>query len=117
KEGIKFKIEKFDNASKDLDKLLGSQIINKSKKGLGHSVVPPPHPLIYNRPKKLDLSYSSLDDFKEPEFKGYGSEDSKKESNVVFDKKSDNSKENSNNSFVMYNKACFICGSFNHVQA
>ncbi|GJW76733.1 hypothetical protein Tco_0138415 [Tanacetum coccineum] len=166
KEGIEIKIEKFDKASKDLDKL----------------------------PKKLDFSYSSLDEFKEPEFKGYGSEDSKKESNVVCDKKSDNSKENSKNSlvkeqvskdtssfvesslnvdketifpvdkkvesvnpkdhekpvkksvryaemyrsqtprgnqrnwngqksnqlgsdFVMYNKACFICGSFNHVQA
>ncbi|GKF58205.1 hypothetical protein Tco_0171742, partial [Tanacetum coccineum] len=32
-------------------------------------------PLIYNRPKKLDLSYSGLDEFKEPEFKSYGSED------------------------------------------
>ncbi|GJY32313.1 putative ribonuclease H-like domain-containing protein, partial [Tanacetum coccineum] len=58
KDGIKFKIEKFDNASKDLDQLLGTQITDKSKKGLGYSVVPPPHPLIYNRPKKLDMSYS-----------------------------------------------------------
>ncbi|GJX66932.1 putative ribonuclease H-like domain-containing protein [Tanacetum coccineum] len=100
KEGIEFKIEKFDKASKDLDKLLESQITDKSKKGLGYSVVPPPHPLIYNRPKKLDLSYSGLDEFKEPEFKGYGYEDSKKESNVVCDKKSDDSKENSDNSLV-----------------
>ncbi|GJZ85920.1 putative ribonuclease H-like domain-containing protein [Tanacetum coccineum] len=73
KEGIEFKIKKFDKASKDLEKLLGSQITDKSKKGLGYSAVPPPHPLIYNKPKKLDLSYSSLDEFKEPEFKGYGS--------------------------------------------
>ncbi|GKF21574.1 putative ribonuclease H-like domain-containing protein, partial [Tanacetum coccineum] len=73
KEGIEFKIKKFDKASKDLDKLLGSQITDESKKGLGYNVVPPPHPLIYNRPKKLDLSYSGLDEFKEPEFKGYGS--------------------------------------------
>ncbi|GKF23409.1 hypothetical protein Tco_0075731 [Tanacetum coccineum] len=56
-----------------VDKLLGSQITDKSKKGLGYSVVPPPHHLIYNRPKNLDLSYSGLDEFKEPEFKGYGS--------------------------------------------
>ncbi|GKB90270.1 ribonuclease H-like domain-containing protein, partial [Tanacetum coccineum] len=187
KEGIKFKIEKFYKASKDLDKLLGSRITDKSKKGLGYNVVPPPHPLIYNRPKKLDLSYSGLDEFKEPEFKAYGS-------NVVCDKKLDDSKENSDDSlvkeqvskdtssfvesslnvdketvfpvdkkvefckpknhekpakklvryaemyrsqtpkgnqrnwngqksnqlgtdFVMYNKACFICGSFDHVQA
>ncbi|GJR26986.1 ribonuclease H-like domain-containing protein [Tanacetum coccineum] len=62
-------------ALKDLDNLLGSQITDKSKKGLGYNVVPPPHLLIYNRPKKLDLSYSGLDEFKEPEFKAYGSED------------------------------------------
>ncbi|GJT16678.1 putative ribonuclease H-like domain-containing protein [Tanacetum coccineum] len=160
----------------------------------GIDLVPPPHPLIYNKPKKLDLSYSGLDEFKEHEFKGYGPENSKQESNIVCDKKSDDSKENSDNSlvkeqvskdtssfvesslnvdketifpvdkkvesvkpknhekpvkksvryaemyrsqtprgnqrnwngqksnqlgsdFVMYNKACFICGSFNHVQA
>ncbi|GKE77215.1 hypothetical protein Tco_1543335, partial [Tanacetum coccineum] len=99
KEGIEFKIEKFDKASKYLDQLLG-QITDKSKKGLGYSVVPPSHPLIYNRPKKLELSYSGLNEFKEPEFKGYGHENSKKESNIVCDKKSDNSKENSNNSLV-----------------
>ncbi|GJU08228.1 retrovirus-related pol polyprotein from transposon TNT 1-94 [Tanacetum coccineum] len=47
KEGIEFKIEKFDKASKDLDKLLGSQITDKN-----------------------------------PEFKSYGSDDSKHESNI-----------------------------------
>ncbi|GKB36273.1 ribonuclease H-like domain-containing protein [Tanacetum coccineum] len=100
KDGIDFKIEKFDKASKDLDQLLGSQITDKSKKGLGYSVVPPPHLLVYNRPNKLDLSYSGLDEFKEPEFKGYGLENSKQESNVVCNKESDNSKENSNESLV-----------------
>ncbi|GKB23083.1 retrovirus-related pol polyprotein from transposon TNT 1-94 [Tanacetum coccineum] len=101
KDGIDFKIEKFDKASKDLDQLLGSQITDKCKKGLGYSAVPPPHPLIYNRPNKLDLSYSSLDEFKETEFKGYGPENSDQESNVVCDKKkSDNSNENSEESLV-----------------
>ncbi|GJS67079.1 hypothetical protein Tco_0681643 [Tanacetum coccineum] len=100
KRGHEFKNEKFDKASKDLDKLLGSQITDKSKKGLGYSAVPPPHPLIYNRPNKLDLSYSGLDEFKEPEFKGYGPENSKQESNVVCEKESDNSKENSDESLV-----------------
>ncbi|GJU77415.1 putative ribonuclease H-like domain-containing protein [Tanacetum coccineum] len=75
KEGIKFKIENFDNASKSLDKLLGSQITDNSKKGLGYNVVPPPHNLIYNAPTKLDLSYSGLDEFKEPKFKSYGPRD------------------------------------------
>ncbi|GKB36821.1 putative ribonuclease H-like domain-containing protein, partial [Tanacetum coccineum] len=100
KEGIEFKIEKFNNASKSLDKLLGSQITDKSKKGLGYNVVPPPHPLIYNRPKKLDLSYSGLDEFKDPEFKSYGSKDSELESNIVCDKKSNDSKQNSDDSLV-----------------
>ncbi|GJU94144.1 putative ribonuclease H-like domain-containing protein, partial [Tanacetum coccineum] len=80
KEEIEFKIEKFDKASKDLDKLLGRQIIDKSKKGLAYNAIPPPHLLIYNRPKKLNLSYSGLDEFKDPEFKSYGSEDSKQKS-------------------------------------
>ncbi|GJS77170.1 hypothetical protein Tco_0727051 [Tanacetum coccineum] len=69
KDGIEFKIKKFDKASKHLDQLLESQITNKSKKGLGYSVVPPPHPLIYNRHNKLDLSYSGIDEFKEPNSK------------------------------------------------
>ncbi|GKE89302.1 hypothetical protein Tco_1566777, partial [Tanacetum coccineum] len=72
KDGIDFKIEKFEKASKDLDKRLGSQISNNSKKGLRYSAVPPPHPLIYNRPNKLDLSYSGLKEFQQPEFEGYG---------------------------------------------
>ncbi|GJY21674.1 hypothetical protein Tco_0394240, partial [Tanacetum coccineum] len=100
KEGIEFKIKKFDKASKDLDKLLGSQITDKNKKGLGYNAIPPPRPLIYNRPKKLDLSYSGLDEFKDPEFKSYGAEGSKIESNIVCDKKSDASKENSEDSLV-----------------
>ncbi|GJU13799.1 hypothetical protein Tco_1136195 [Tanacetum coccineum] len=72
KEGIDFTIEKFKNALKDLDKLLGSQITDNSKKELGYHVVPPPHPLIYNAPTKLDLSYFGLEEFKQPEFEGYG---------------------------------------------
>ncbi|GJR43908.1 hypothetical protein Tco_1195802 [Tanacetum coccineum] len=30
--------------------------------------VPPPHPIIYNRPNKLDLSYSGLEEFQQPEY-------------------------------------------------
>nr|GFA00202.1 hypothetical protein [Tanacetum cinerariifolium] len=100
KEGIEFKIEKFDNASKSLDKLRGSQITENSKKGLGYHVVPPPHHLIHNGPTKLDLSYSGRDEFKESEFKGCGPRDSKQESNTIHDQKSDDSKENSDDSFV-----------------
>ncbi|GKC46268.1 putative ribonuclease H-like domain-containing protein, partial [Tanacetum coccineum] len=100
KEGIDFKIAKFDNASKSLDKLLESQITDKSKKGLGYNVVSLPHPLIYNRLIKLDLSYFGLDEFKEPEFEGYGPRNDKQESNINCDKQSENSKENTNDSLV-----------------
>ncbi|GJX92117.1 retrovirus-related pol polyprotein from transposon TNT 1-94 [Tanacetum coccineum] len=168
KDGIEFKIEKFDKASKDLDQLLGSQITNKSKKGLGYSEVPSPHHLIYNRPKNLDMSYSGLDEFKEPEFKGYGPENKEqvsqdtssfvevslnvdKETIFPVDKKEELAKPTNHEKpvkrsvryaemyrshsprgnqrnwngqksnqlgkdFVMYNKACFIYGSFNHLQ-
>ncbi|GKF91117.1 hypothetical protein Tco_0274818, partial [Tanacetum coccineum] len=117
KDAIDFKIEKFGKASKDLDQLLGSQITDKSKKGFGYSAFPPPHPLIYNRPNKLDLSYYGLDEFKEPEFKGYGPKNSKKESNVGCENESNNSKENSNKSLVEEQvsqvKSSFVegCGS------
>nr|GEW22663.1 hypothetical protein [Tanacetum cinerariifolium] len=117
KEGIEFKIEKFDNASKSLDKLIGSQITDNSKKGLGYHVVPPPHPLIYNGLTKLDLSYSGLDEFKEPKFKGYGPRDSKLESNIIHDLKSDDSKENFDDSFVKEqvseDTSSFVESSFN----
>ncbi|GJT35270.1 ribonuclease H-like domain-containing protein [Tanacetum coccineum] len=108
KEGVDFKIAKFDKSAKDLDQLLGSQITNNSKKGLGYSTVPPPHPLIYNRSNKLDLSYSGLDEFKEPEFKGYGPENNKKESNVVCENSSNETKKNSDapliEEWVSYNE-------------
>ncbi|GKD55209.1 hypothetical protein Tco_1288596 [Tanacetum coccineum] len=117
KDAIVFKIEKFDKASKDLDQLLGSQITDKSKKGFRYSAVPPPHPLIYNRPNKLDMSYSGLDEFKEPEFKSYGPKNSKKESNVVCENQSNNSKENYDKSLIKEQvsqvKSSFVegCGS------
>ncbi|GJX63032.1 hypothetical protein Tco_0295932 [Tanacetum coccineum] len=188
KDAIDFKIEKFGKASKDLDQLLGSQITDKSKKGFGYSAVPPPHPLIYNRPNKLDLSYSGLEEFQQPEFEGYGlranksvcensSNETKKnsdaplieewvsdnedevESPIVVEKKTvvptipkvdvvrpkqqeksvrktvryaemyrsqkprgnqrnwNNQKSQQlGNDFVMHNKACYVCGSFDHLQ-
>ncbi|GJZ07538.1 hypothetical protein Tco_0541331 [Tanacetum coccineum] len=115
KDAIDLKIEKFGNASKDLDQLLESQITDKSKKGLGYSAVPPPHPLIYNRPNKLDLSYSGLEEFQQPEFEVYG---------LRANKSPRGNQRNWNNlksqqlgsDFVMNNKACFVCGSFDHLK-
>ncbi|GJS92712.1 putative ribonuclease H-like domain-containing protein [Tanacetum coccineum] len=98
KEGFEFKIAKFEKSAKDLDQLLGSQITDKSKKGFGYNVVPSPHPLILNRPTALDLSYSGLEEFKEPEFNEYGPRDSSLKPTTGCDKESDNSKENTDDS-------------------
>ncbi|GJS40383.1 ribonuclease H-like domain-containing protein [Tanacetum coccineum] len=68
KEGFEFKLAKFEKSSKDLDDLLASQVTDKSKRGFGYTVVPSPHPLILNRPTPLDLSYSGLEEFKQPEW-------------------------------------------------
>ncbi|GKF37711.1 hypothetical protein Tco_0114469 [Tanacetum coccineum] len=76
KEGFEFKLAKFEKSSKDLDDLLASQVIDKSKKGFGYNVVPSPHPLILNRPIPLDLSYLGLEEFKQPEVNEYGPRDS-----------------------------------------
>ncbi|GKB90277.1 putative ribonuclease H-like domain-containing protein, partial [Tanacetum coccineum] len=153
KESNQLKIEKFNNASKSLDKLIGSRISNKSRK----------------------------EEFQQLEFKGYGpktsksvSEDTSNEvresldaslveelvSNDKLEKKTifptvakinfvrpqqqenpvrkpvkyvemyrsqtpRGNQRNWNNQkskqlgsdFMMYNKACFVCGSFDHVQA
>ncbi|GJT85668.1 ribonuclease H-like domain-containing protein [Tanacetum coccineum] len=101
KEGIDSKIAKFDKSAKSLDEMLESQITDKSKKGLGlgYNVVHSPHPLIYNRPTKLDLSYSGLDEFKEPKFNGYGPRDTGVKSTIVCDKESDNYEVNTDDSF------------------
>ncbi|GKC93078.1 hypothetical protein Tco_1158520 [Tanacetum coccineum] len=69
------------------------KITNKSKKGVGYHVVPSPHPLILNRPTPLDLSYSGLEEFKQPEVNEYGPRDSSLKPNNCCDKESDNSKE------------------------
>ncbi|GJT85656.1 hypothetical protein Tco_1067373 [Tanacetum coccineum] len=98
KEGFEFKIAKFNKSAKDLEQLLGSQITDKSKKGFGYNVVPSPHPLILNRPTTLDLSYSGLEEFKEPDVNEYGPRDSSLKSTTGCDKKSENSKENTDDS-------------------
>ncbi|GKB15591.1 putative ribonuclease H-like domain-containing protein [Tanacetum coccineum] len=183
KESNQLKIENFDNAAKSLDKLIGNQISDKSRKGLGfvsYNAVPPPPTGLFS-PPNLDLSYSGLEDFQQPEFEGYGPKTSKSISKDISNEvretpdaplvkelvsddnlekkivsptvakiefvrpkqqekpvrkpvkyakiyKSQSPRGNQSNwnnqksqqlgsDFVMYNKACFVCGSFDHVQA
>ncbi|GKB33074.1 hypothetical protein Tco_0872475 [Tanacetum coccineum] len=155
KESNQLKIEKFDNASRSIDKLIGCQIPDKSRKGVGfvsYNVVPPPHTGLFS-PLKIYLSNSGLEEFQQPEFEGYGPKasksvsedisnkvressdaplveelvsDDKLEKKIVFSTVSPRGNQrNWNNqksqqlgsNFVMYNKACFVCGSFDHVHA
>ncbi|GJU27605.1 putative reverse transcriptase domain-containing protein [Tanacetum coccineum] len=102
KEGFEFKIAKFDKSAKDLSEMLESQITDKSKKGVGYHAVPSPHPLILNRPTPLDLSYSGLEEFKEPEVNEYGPRDSSLKPTIDCDKESDNSKENTDDSLEQH---------------
>ncbi|GJV35603.1 hypothetical protein Tco_1408080 [Tanacetum coccineum] len=62
KDGIQFNVDKFENASKSLNKIIESQIIDNCKKGLGYNAVPPP--LTRNfMPPKPDLSFTGLEEF------------------------------------------------------
>ncbi|GJZ54648.1 retrovirus-related pol polyprotein from transposon TNT 1-94 [Tanacetum coccineum] len=58
----KFNVDKFENASKSLNKIIESQIVDNCKKGLGYNAVPPP--LTRNfMPLKPDLSFTGLEEF------------------------------------------------------
>ncbi|GJV25749.1 hypothetical protein Tco_1378444 [Tanacetum coccineum] len=62
KDGIQFNVDKFENASKSLNKIIESQIVDNCKKGLGYNAVPPP--LTGNfMPPKPDLSFTGLEEF------------------------------------------------------
>nr|GEX57551.1 hypothetical protein [Tanacetum cinerariifolium] len=79
KERSQIKIDNFENASKNLDKLIESQITDNSKTCLGftsyNAVAPPPTGLF--APPTIDLSSSSLEEFKQAEFESYGPKASK----------------------------------------
>ncbi|GJV74905.1 hypothetical protein Tco_1506489 [Tanacetum coccineum] len=85
KESYQLKIKNFENASKSLDQLLGSQIIDKCRKGVGfvsYNAVPPLHTGFFS-PLKIDLSNSGLEEFQEPEFESYGPKTSKSASEDI----------------------------------
>nr|GEY09688.1 hypothetical protein [Tanacetum cinerariifolium] len=59
---VQLTIQKFENSSKNLSKLLDSHIMDKCKTGIGYNVVPPPYTGNF-MPPKPNLVYPSLDDF------------------------------------------------------
>ncbi|GJU09484.1 retrovirus-related pol polyprotein from transposon TNT 1-94 [Tanacetum coccineum] len=81
----------------------------------GVCCVQPPHHLIYKALQNVCVVYYGHDEFKEPEFKSYGPKDSNLESTI--DKKSDDSKENTDDSLVkeqvLENENSFIVSPLN----
>ncbi|GKA28910.1 hypothetical protein Tco_0715155 [Tanacetum coccineum] len=62
KDGIQFNVDKFENASKSLNKIIECQIVDNCKKSLGYNAVPPPYTGNF-MPPTPDLSFTSLDEF------------------------------------------------------
>ncbi|GJW40098.1 putative ribonuclease H-like domain-containing protein [Tanacetum coccineum] len=64
-DSIQFNVDKFENASKSLNKLIECQIVDNYKKGLGYekyNAVPPPYTGNF-MPPTPDLSFTGLDKF------------------------------------------------------
>nr|GEU50256.1 hypothetical protein [Tanacetum cinerariifolium] len=106
KESLDNKLTGFENVSKDLDNLLGSQKLDKNKEGLGYSAVHPPPTQIYSPPKK-DLSWTGLPEFVDDTVTNYRSIMSKPM--IMFLKEADcprvikiNNTENARKSTVKY---------------
>ncbi|GJW72624.1 hypothetical protein Tco_0129541 [Tanacetum coccineum] len=55
-------VEKLENLSKSLSKLIDCQIVNKCKTGLGYNAVPPPYTGNF-MPLKPNLAFSGLEEF------------------------------------------------------
>ncbi|GJS96239.1 ribonuclease H-like domain-containing protein [Tanacetum coccineum] len=70
KEDNLIKIDNYDNATKNLDKVIGSQIPDNNRKGVGYNVFPPPPTGLF-APPSVDLSNYGIEEFKEPKFEGY----------------------------------------------
>ncbi|GKB04533.1 ribonuclease H-like domain-containing protein [Tanacetum coccineum] len=65
KDGIQLNVDKFEHASKSLNKLIECQIVDNCKKGLGYenyNAVPPPYTGNF-MPPTPDLSFTGLDEF------------------------------------------------------
>ncbi|GJU59583.1 putative ribonuclease H-like domain-containing protein [Tanacetum coccineum] len=170
KDEVQLTVQKFENSSKSLSKLLDSQIMDKCKIGLGYNAVPPPYTRNF-MPPKPDLVYPSLDDFvdvsesvvKKPTVEPNEPKNARKENGapIIEDWVSESEEENKpkfqtvkpnftriefvkpveqirqnsyrsprgnkrnwnkqmsqklGSDFEMFNKACHVCGSFDHLK-
>ncbi|GJS38163.1 hypothetical protein Tco_0563206 [Tanacetum coccineum] len=62
KDEIQLTVENFENSSKNLNKLLDCQIVDKCKTSLGYNAVPPPYTGNF-MPPKHDFSFSGIEEF------------------------------------------------------
>ncbi|GJR11885.1 ribonuclease H-like domain-containing protein [Tanacetum coccineum] len=62
KDEIQLTVEKLENSSKSLSKLIDCQIVDKCKTSLGYNVVPPPYTGNF-LPPKHDLSLAGIEEF------------------------------------------------------
>ncbi|GKD91250.1 hypothetical protein Tco_1366757, partial [Tanacetum coccineum] len=143
KESNQIKIDNFENSSKSLDKLIGCQISNNNRKGVGYNAVAPPPTGLFT-PPTIDLSSSGVEEFQQPEFEGYRLKVSDCDEDETVEKVSEsanaqkpkqadqprkvsqNPRNNSTNwntpmskklgvGFQFTPKAYLVCGSFNHL--
>ncbi|GJX83564.1 retrovirus-related pol polyprotein from transposon TNT 1-94 [Tanacetum coccineum] len=152
KESNQLKIENFDNASKSLDKLIGSQIPDKSRKGvrfpefkgygpktsksvseyISNEIMKSPDASLVEElvsddklKKKIVFLTVSKIEFVRPQQQEKLVRKQVKYVEMYRSQSPRGNQRNWNNhksqqlgsDFVMYNKACFVCGSFDHVQA
>ncbi|GJW51444.1 ribonuclease H-like domain-containing protein [Tanacetum coccineum] len=86
KDGIQLNVDKFEHASKSLNKLIECQIVDKCKKGLGYenyNAVSPPYTRNF-MPSTPDLYFIGLDEFvNEPVVENYKATSIEEEPNVV----------------------------------
>ncbi|GJR28085.1 ribonuclease H-like domain-containing protein [Tanacetum coccineum] len=137
KEDNQFKIEKFENASKSLDQLIGNQISSNNKKGLGYNVVPLHSQVNKGASKNVSKEVKKTSDAPIIEDWVFDSDEDEtvvlESINVQKPKQADQPRKvcqnprNNNTSwytskpkilgagFQFTPKACFVCGSFNHL--
>nr|GEX43400.1 ribonuclease H-like domain-containing protein [Tanacetum cinerariifolium] len=86
KDGIQINVDKFEHASKSLNKLIECQIVDNCKKGLGYenyNAVPPPHTGNF-MPSTPDLSFTGLDEFvNKPVVENHKAKSSEEEPKIV----------------------------------
>ncbi|GJS98609.1 hypothetical protein Tco_0819779 [Tanacetum coccineum] len=86
KDGIQLNVDKFEHASKSLNKLIECQIVDNCKKGLGYenyNAVPPPYTGNF-MPPTPNLSFTGLDEFvNEPAVENCKAMSSEEEPKVV----------------------------------